>query len=264
METHLFLDRIPLWGILLIATLIVFGSFEGGYRFGKFTLSKFRGENSTPVGSIVAAILGLLAFMLAFTFGMAGTRFDQRRALVLDEANAIGTTYLRAEYLPEPSNTKIRGLLREYVDARLEAIEEGKLQHALQESDKLLDVLWEQAVIVAKLDEKSVMTGLFISSLNDTIDLNEKRVTAGLRNRIPTIIWLSLYFVTILGIASLGYQMGLAGSRSIPATFALILTFAFVLYLIGDLDRSQHGLLKVGQGAMIDLQKKLNDPKKMS
>jgi hypothetical protein len=115
----------------------------------------------TPVGAIIAAILGLLAFLLAFTFGMAASRFDTRRELVLDEANAIGTTYLRAALLPEPHRTEIRSLLRDYVDLRLQAAQPEMTVPALAGSEELQGRLWAQAVIVGEKNPTPI-TGLFI------------------------------------------------------------------------------------------------------
>ena len=94
-------------------------ALEGGYRLGRWRHDRPAEEKETPVGAMVGSILGLLAFLLAFTFGMAATRFEARRQAVLDEANAIGTTYLRARLLPEPQRTESAKLLREYVDVRI-------------------------------------------------------------------------------------------------------------------------------------------------
>ena len=94
------LDALPLWGLFLVILLLVLLSVEGGYRLGKYRRSRSEQEKEAPVGAMVGATLGLLAFMLAFTFGLAAARFDTRRQVLLDEANAIGTTYLRAGMLP--------------------------------------------------------------------------------------------------------------------------------------------------------------------
>jgi hypothetical protein len=207
------------------------------------------------VAAIVAAGLGLLAFLLAFTFGMAASRFDTRRGLVLDEANAIGTTYLRAALLPEPHRTEIRTLLREYVDLRLEAVQPGMAVSARERSEELQGRLWAQAVSVA--EKPTPITGLFIQSLNEVIDLHAKRVTLGLRNRIPLTIWVALYSTAILAMAGVGYYAGLASTTRSLATLALVVTFSGILCLIADLDRPQEGLLEVSQQAMVDLRKSL-------
>jgi hypothetical protein len=208
------------------------------------------------VGTIVAASLGLLAFLLAFTFGMAASRFDTRQTLVLDEANAIGTTYLRAALLPEPHRTEIRKLLRDYVDLRLEAAQRGMVGPALARSEKLQGRLWAQAVIVGEKNPTPV-TGLFIQSLNEVIDLHAKRVEMGMRNRVPLTIWGALYLTAILALAEVGYHAGLSSTTRTPATLTLVVMFSGVLWLIAELDRPQEGLLRASQQAMIDLQKSL-------
>src|ERR1044072_2223445 len=117
MQNNLALDALPLWGLFIVILLVVLLSVEGGYRLGKYRRSRSEQEKEAPVGAMVGATLGLLAFILAFTFGLAAGRFDTRRQLVLDEANAIGTTYLRAGMLPDRGE-QIRNLLREYVAVR--------------------------------------------------------------------------------------------------------------------------------------------------
>ena len=94
------LDGLPLWGLFLTIVVLVLAAIEGGYRLGSYRHRQEGREKEAPVGAMVGATLGLLAFMLAFTFGMAASRFDTRKQLVLDEANAIGTTYLRTAMLP--------------------------------------------------------------------------------------------------------------------------------------------------------------------
>src|SRR5215472_15017239 len=120
------IDFLPLWALFIVILLIVLLSVEFGYRLGKYRRRRREEEKEAPLGTMVGATLGLLAFILAFTFGLAAARFDTRRQILLDEANAIGTTYLRAGILPERCE-KIRGLLRDYVGARLEAVRSGNV-----------------------------------------------------------------------------------------------------------------------------------------
>src|SRR5262245_43324784 len=110
----------PIWGVFLATVAVALLSIEGGFRLGQYRRRRSVQEDRPPVGEMVAATLALLAFLLAFTFGLAASRFDVRRGLVVDEANAIGTTYLRAALLPEPHRTAVRKLLRNYADVRLE------------------------------------------------------------------------------------------------------------------------------------------------
>jgi hypothetical protein len=208
----------------------------------------------------MGASLGLLAFFMAFTFSMAASRFDARKTLVLEEANAIETTYLRAQLLPEPYRTEIQGLLREYVEVRVGAVGAGleKVKQVIVRSEELHDLLWFQAVASAEKNRSSIVHGLFIKSLNDVIDLHGKRVTTGLLNRIPASIWVTLYFVAVLSMAVMGYHAGLSGTRSLTANLAIVLAFSAVMLLITDLERPEQKLFNVSQQAMIELESRLS------
>ena len=251
------LDAIPLWALFLASSALLWFSMEGGYRVGKWRRSKISDEKEQPVGAMVASILGLVALVLGFTFSLAASRFEARRTAVLEESNAIGTTFLRAQLLPEPQRIEVERLLREYVAARIEGTEEGRTEYALARSEALHQLLWAQADAAAENDSRSVMTAVFIQSLNDVIDLHAKRVMVGLRSRIPLVIWVGLFGLAMLGMAAVGYQAALCATRRSPAMVALVLAFAVVLHLIADLDRGQEGLLRITQQSMLDLQKSL-------
>jgi hypothetical protein len=245
------LDVLPLWALFLGILLVVLLSVECGYRLGRFRTRHVQ-EKETPVGEMVAATLGLLAFILAFTFGLAASRFDTRRQLLLDESNTIGTTYLRAAMLPE-QREEIRALLRDYVDARLEIVKPGKLAAGIRQSENIQNRLWDLTVPIAQKNPDSIVVGLFVQSLNDMIDLHAKRLTAGVRNRIPLAIWAALYGISILTFAAMGYHSGLIGTNRSLVILPVAFTFSVVIGLIADLDRPQEGILKVSQQAMIDL-----------
>ena len=123
-------------------------------------------------------------------------------------------------------------------------------------SEIIHERLWQRALVVARTPS-SIMTGLFVQSLNELIDDHSKRVAVGLRGRLPGSIWLALFGLAVLGLSSLGYQAGLSATRRSPAMLVMTLDFAVVLYLIVDLDRSQEGLLQVSQQSMIDLLKSM-------
>ncbi|MGD9635129.1 MAG: hypothetical protein AB7G28_01550 [Pirellulales bacterium] len=249
------LDYLPLWMMFVATVGVVLVAVEIGYQLGRYRRTHAP-ETDAPVGAMVGATLGLLAFILAFTFGLAASRFDERRRTVLDEANAIGTTYLRAGTLDEPERTETRRLLREYVDLRLSAIEQGKIEPLLPESARLHNQLWSQAEAAARKDRSDV-TGLFLESLNQTIDLHATRLMVGLRSRIPLTIWGALYSVALLTMATMGYQEGLSGTRRSIASLAVVIIFSIVMLLIVDLDRPLEGQLRTSQQPLIDLQKSM-------
>lgn len=246
------LDYLPMWLFFVATTIIVFVAVECGYRLGRFRRTSSP-ETDAPVGSMVGATLGLLAFILAFTFGLAASRFDERRHVVLDEANAIGTTYLRARLLAEPHGAEIRRLLRQYVELRLQAVQQQRVEQLMPEIDKLHRQLWSEAEAAARMDRSNI-TGLFIQSLNETIDLHATRLMVGMRSRIPLIIWGTLYAVAFLAMATMGYQGGLSGTRRSIAALAVVTIFSIVIFLIMDLDRPLEGHLNTSQQPMVDLQ----------
>jgi hypothetical protein len=255
------LDVLPLWGLFPVIVVLVLAAIEGGYRLGSYRHRRSDREKDAPVGAMVGATLGLLAFMLAFTFGMAASRFDTRKQLVLDEANAIGTTYLRTAMLPEQRDD-VRALLRSYVDARLDAVRSGRVAEAIQRSEEIQGQLWSAATAVGLHHPDSIVVGLFVGSLNELIDLHAKRVTAGLRNRIPGAIWLTLLTIATLSLGVMGYHAGLVGTTRSLAIIVVAVTFSAVIVLIADLDRPQEGTLTVSQQALVDVRQSMNRPEK--
>jgi hypothetical protein len=248
------LDYLPQWVLIGTFAVAILLLFEFGFRLGKRRCKTGEPEATAPLGTIVGSLLGLLAFMLAFTFGLAASRFEARRQIVVDEANAIGTTYLRAGFLPEVSRSEVRSLLKEYVASRLDVTRTGDIELALRRADELHLKLWKQAESVGQSQADSIVVGLFIESLNETIDIHAKRVLIGLRSRLPIVLWLALFLLTALAMLGVGYHEALAKAKRSPATLLLILGFLVVLTLIVDLDRPLEGYLSVSQEAMVNLQ----------
>lgn len=251
------IDALPLWAVFICILVVVLLSVECGYRLGKYR--RGQQEKEAPVGTMVGATLGLLAFILAFTFGLAAARFDTRRQVLLDEANAIGTTYLRAGMLPNRGE-QIEGLLRDYVAARLDAVRSGNVAEGIRRSENIQQQIWAEADAVAEKNPNSIVVGIFVQSLNEMIDLHAKRVQAGIRSRIPGAIWLGLFAVAVLSLAAMGYLEGLSGTRRSLAIIAVAIAFSVVIELIADLDRPQEGVLRVSQQALLDVQKSMHPP----
>lgn len=246
------LDFLPLWTILPLTVAVALLVVESGYRFAQSRQHSLQEANIT---GMVGGTLGLLAFMLAFTFGLAASRFEARREVVLSEANVISTTYSRGAMLPEPMQTDARNLLREYVDVRLQAAQQNDIDEAIAKSEQLQERLWSTAVAAVQ-KERSPTTNLFVTSLNDVINLHSTRLQR-LRSRVPDVIWIVLYLLLVLTMVLIGYQQGLSGSKRSLAVIALALGFSTVLYLIADLDRPGSGMLQTSQQAMIDLRRSM-------
>jgi hypothetical protein len=206
------------------------------------------GRGGDHVATLESAILALLALMVSFTFAMALSRFEGRRDAVLNEANAIGTTALRARLLPAPHNTQALKLLREYVQVRLDITQRvpsaAQLNDAIARSSALQESLWQQAQAVAAKDAGMVPTGLFIQTLNEMIDNQEKRLTAA-RNRVPNIVLIALYGIATVASAFTGYASGLEARRSRLPVYLTGMLVSTVILLIQDLDRPNTGFITV-------------------
>src|SRR6478609_9820105 len=158
------LDSLPILAVFGVFALISMLCYEAGFRLGRWWQDREPGEQEGPTGMLVGSILALLAFLLAVTMGMASDRFDTRRAVVLDEANAIGTAYLRAGYLPEPASSQIRELLREYVPLRI-VVTDAKaadLQADIARSAEIQAQIWAISEEVARTTDQGDLVSLYL------------------------------------------------------------------------------------------------------
>ncbi|MCC7198092.1 MAG: hypothetical protein IT483_01125 [Gammaproteobacteria bacterium] len=251
------LDAIPIGGVFMTFAIVATIIGEGGYRLGRWRQARTPEEKEGPTGMIVGSLLALLGFLLAISMGMASDRFDKRRSLVLAEANSIGTTYLRAGYLPEPASADIRSLLREYVPLRVLPNDTAELRVRIVRSTEIQAKIWAIAEDLARRMPESDVLAIFIESLNETIDLHESRVTAGVYARVPVTILVLLLAGTLLTLGMVGYNAGLSRRRSSVTAAALIIVMGAVITLVIDIDRPRDGFLTVSQQPLIDLQQQI-------
>jgi hypothetical protein len=247
-----FMSSVPLWTIFPFTLLIVIAFWELGYRFANRLPLSAREGSAQSVTSLVSIIVGLVAFLMAFTFSMAAERFQDRRDILVEDANAIGTTFLRTDTIAEPERSKLKTLLREYVQNRLDLASSVDQERRLERTNTLQSELWRETSLVIEKDRTPV-AAIFEDSMNNTIDMHTKRITNLLKHHIPDSIWISLFGLTVLGITAMGYQNGLLERRHSPAVFVVALMFGIVIFMIADLDRPGRGLIQVDQQAMTDL-----------
>jgi hypothetical protein len=200
-------------------------------------------------------MLGLLALIIGFTFSMALSRFEARRVAVLNEANAIGTTALRARLLPESHRTDILKLLKEYVQIRVDFVQSGRsmaeLRTVANRSNVIQEALWQHAKAIVAKDNSMVPTGLFIQTLNEMIDDQEKRLAA-FRSRVPNVVLLGLFGIAAIAGGFAGYASGLDPKRNRPPVYIMGFLVSAVILLIFDLDRPSSGFITNDQQSMID------------
>lgn len=151
------LDSLPIGAVFLAYATIAAAMSDVGYRLGCWWQDHSPEEKEGPTAMIVGSLLGLMAFLLAITTGMAADRFDTRRGLVLEEANSIGTTYLRAGYLPGSASTETRDLLRDYLPLRIVTNDLADVQARMAQSVELQNELWLIAEQLARATPESDM-----------------------------------------------------------------------------------------------------------
>ena len=259
MPTPQLLDTLPIAALFVAFALIMLVCYEGGFRVGRWWQDRTPGEQEGPTNMLVGSILALLAFLLAVTMGMAADRFDARRAVVLAEANAIETTYLRAGYLPEPAASNSRELLREYAPLRMVITDATDLEGDIKASIAIQQQLWAIAEDQARTTDQGDLVALYIESLNETIELHESRVTAR-NSRVPETVVLLLVGGSALSLAMVGFSAGLTKRRSLLSAAVLIIALGAVITIVIDLDRPREGFIQVSQQPLIDLQQLIGPP----
>jgi hypothetical protein len=251
------LDLFPIWSVYLFAVVFLFLAAEVGFRLGGIIQKRWPDQSEAGVGTVVGAALALLGFLLAFITGVALDNFNQRRHLVVLEADVIGTTYLRAGNLPSPNGEDSRKLLKEYVDIRLEALKPGNLVNAITRSEQIQNELWKISEQAAK-ESPTAITSLYISSLNEMIDLHSQRIQAELGYRVPQALMMGIFLVAILTMILIGVHDGYRERHNVVALIMVVLIVSIVFLVIIELDRSNVGLIQVPQKALINLQQELN------
>ena len=206
-------------------------------------------QRKEQMGTIRDGLFILVSLLLGFTLTLAAARFAERRSLLVEEAISIGTTYLRASMLPQPYRDHSKQLLREYVDTRLELnsvdVNTSRFNEAVSRAKRLQEDLWLDAVSVAQND-RTALTAVYVNSLNETIDLHEKRVAA-FENRVPQPIWLLIISVSLIAVFTRGSTLT---TRFWLSLVLLPITIAIVVSLIADLDSPSRGLIRLDQRAL--------------
>jgi hypothetical protein len=256
------LNAIPIWLIMVgVATLILMMNELGAY-FGRLPAARNVAEGPSTV--VQAASFTLVGLLLAFSFSLALGRYDARRAAFVQEANSIGTTFLRTELLGRGFAAAMRSDLRDYVELRIDfAKADADVPRRLRDSaasGAMQRRMWERAMQAARSDPHSTMVPLFISALNDTIDLSTTE-GAILSAHIPDIVMIGLILMILIAAVMMGFNFGLKKQRAVGSKimYALVLTIA--IGLVSDLDRPQRGFVRVDLTPMVTLQRDIANKK---
>jgi hypothetical protein len=248
-----FLDSLSIPAIFVLFAIVSLICYEVGFRLGRWWQDREPGEQEGPTGVIVGGLLGLMAFLLAITMGMASERFDTRRALVMEEANAIRAAYLQADYLPPTSGDELKGLLSEYAPRRIPSNDRMVVLAEIREGQVLRDRMWAIEAAAAQSGYSADLMSSLGDTLTEVATVAERREIAGLHARVPeTVMWV-LLIGSVLSLGMLGYSAGLTRRRSFMTAVILIIALGAVTALVIDLDRPQDGFLTVSQRALVDV-----------
>jgi hypothetical protein len=257
-----FIDLLPIW-LLFTGTLLVMVLFiECGFRLGKSAQVKAKKAQTSQVRAIMAAALGLLAFMLAFTFSSGQSHFEAKVQNLAEEARIARNAFMQADLLLEPSRSEAKKLLKDYVKLRpggevaSDIPVEAQLAELLDKAELIQRKLWLLAIENGRTEGDEAFSNRdspFMGSVLLLTDIHYTRLHSAVMNRIPLTIWATLYLMAALSMTIMGYQAGLTGSRSPVATITLAIAFSAVIILITDLDRPMMSLFDVNDQLLVDL-----------
>ncbi len=239
---------------------LLLAAYEVGVRLG---LRRRRAEDtggSAQIGAIQGAILGLLGLLLGFSFAAAGSRFLERQDLIVTEANAIGTTYLRAELLDEQSSASLKEALRAYTVHRIglsSRIRSGIGAAAQEEIARLHSRMWSAAL--HGVEVRPAFAVAVLDPVNQVIDLHSVRMAAA-RKHLPLLVMGLLVASSALALGVIGYGCGVGGRRRTALTAALIFLVGTALWITYDLDHPRGGLLQLNDGPLKDLKFEKTSP----
>lgn len=253
-----FFDLVPIWLLLLATILLLVLFIEIGFRLGKKAQASSKKSQTSQVRAIMGAGLGLLAFMLAFTFSTAQTHFEMRIQSLAEEARIARNAFMQADLLAEPGRSQAKQLLKDYINLR-SGIQEmagrnisEQLAELVRVSEQIQQDLWSLAA-GGKGVVDSAQNEQFMASVIALTDIHFTRLHAAVMNRIPFTIWMTLYLMAILSMIIMGYQAGLTDRRSPVATVTLAVAFSAVMILITDLDRPIMSFFEINRQLLVDL-----------
>ncbi|WP_220128814.1 hypothetical protein [Bdellovibrio sp. KM01] len=247
------LYSIPLVLVSVYITLI----FWMAAAIGKWIGNKRKSVKAPADGSnfVPTTILGLMALVLGFTFSMAVSRFDQRKNALVQEANAIGTAYLRAQLLPPQFGNNLQSLLKEYVDVRISfhqtKADRLKQNEVDERTSRLQDQIWKSLIPLTS-QHKDPIVALTVASVNDVFDRTSERKSTSL-NRIPELVYFILISIGVFGVFSMGYVDGRSKNGTVFNIIVLSFLFSLVISLVLDIDRPQRGLIQNDQRPLLEL-----------
>jgi len=227
---------------------------EVGRRVGRRQLARDPEGVRAGAGVVDAATFGLFGLLIAFTFSGAAARFEARRHLIVEEANAIGTAWLRLDLLPPDAQPALRDLFRRYLDSRLEVYRllpdlDAALDE-LQQNAALQGEIWARAVAACRGAAGQPATVVLLPALNAMIDITTTRTMAG-RLHPPPVVFVLLVTIGLVCAMFAGYASAGARRRSWTHAIGFTTAIAITVYVILDFEYPRLGLIRVDSGDQV-------------
>lgn len=240
------LFRLDTWLLVLLLVLVVVGATVAGLVLGRWLRGRSEGFKE-PMGVLQGAVLGIVGLLLAFSMSLAVGRYEDRRAALVAEANAIGTTWLRAQTLQEPQRSRSLALLVDYTDLAIrsthERIDSDGLRRTTAAEGVLQRRLWRLAGQSLAGAPVASAPRLYVETLNDMIDQQTVRISS-LSNRVPeSVLWLDV-IASAVALGLLAMYIAFVGRGHVTVVLAALLV-AGLLFVIFDLDRPTRGVITV-------------------
>ena len=245
------------WSIAVVVGMPV--CCQVGYWLGRHARRRPDSDAMSHTMNWQAAVLALGALLIGFTFSMATQRFEYRKKVLVNEAKAIGTAYLRTRVIDDPAGEDIRVLMRQYVDQRIvlyEVSDPARVAAVEQASAALQQQVWSRVMTAARDYQRPIMTALLVTTVNDMIDIADER-RAVRENPVPFTAFVVLVLVTGVAMVSIGYTCGVTGKKLLFGMLVMPLLTAAVVVLVYDLADVSSGLARPNNLALIHLKQSL-------
>ncbi|WP_264566492.1 hypothetical protein [Flavobacterium sp. N3904] len=241
------LNQTPAYIIIIVLLILMFLTYRLGYLFRVFEIKKNDVISNDGLNPIQASFFGLVALLLSFTFNMAAVRYDNRRAVIVEEANSIRTAILCTDMYPEALKKNLLTELEKYVDFRITYytadINEQKIDLAKRNSNQVFKKIWTAVIKDAENPEHLIRSQQMIPALNKMINVVASR-DAIITAKVPKLVLYLLFIAVLLASFTVGYT-NIEKQKNHLLAIVFSITVVFTVFIILNLDRPRRGMINV-------------------
>lgn len=234
-----------------------------GWRVGRKSLLALGEDGQAGLGALDGAVFGMMGLLIAFTFTGAASRFDERRDLITQHVNAIGTAWLRLDLLADPDREMARDGFRRYVDMQMEIVrsagDDDAVRAGMARLSAIQQELWATLIHAVRNDKTLPLTQTVLPPTNEMFDLSTSRLMAAQKHP-PVAVFVMLGLLVLVSSLLAGYGMAKAERQSTLHLFGFAAIMALSVYLILDIEYPRLGIIRIDSfdEAVIELRKSMN------